>query len=163
MKRILLFCIAVVVLAVAQAQPLATRLESLLKAPVLRTSEVGITVYDLTVGKPVFTHQDKKLYRPASIEKLLTGITALEKLGPNYAFTTSVYYKGVVADSVLRGDLYVVGGFDSEFGEREMDYLVKQVKSLPIHRIEGRLIRSIMAMAGRGMMRCMSFSHVFLR
>lgn len=143
MKRILLFCIAIVVLAVAQAQPLATRLESLLKAPVLRTSEVGITVYDLTVGKPVFTHQDKKLYRPASIEKLLTGITALEKLGPNYAFTTSVYYKGVVADSVLRGDLYVVGGFDSEFGEREMDYLVKQVKSLPIHRIEGRLIGDV--------------------
>lgn len=143
MKRILLGCVGFLYLAVLQAQPLATRLERLLNDPVLRTSEVGITVYDLTVQQPVFTYQDKKLYRPASIEKLLTGITALSELGPNYAFTTSVYYKGVVADSILHGDLYVVGGFDSEFGEQEMDELVGRVAALGIHRIEGKVIGDV--------------------
>lgn len=126
-----------------QAQTLAERLEKLLDSPLLRTSEVGITVYDLTVQQPVFAYQDKKLYRPASIEKLLTGITALKELGPNHAFTTSVYYKGVVTDSVLCGDLYVRGGFDSEFDEREMDYLVQRVKASGIRRVTGRLLGDV--------------------
>lgn len=122
---------------------LAVRLERLMNDPVLRTSEVGITVYDLTVRQPVFASQDKKLYRPASIQKLITGITALAELGPDHAFTTSVYYKGMLRDSVLLGDLYVVGGFDSEFGEQEMDKLVEQVKRLGMRRIEGRLVGDV--------------------
>lgn len=123
--------------------PLALRLERLMNDPVLRTSEVGIAVYDLTARQPVFTCQDKKLYRPASILKLMTGITALAELGPEHAFTTSVYYKGVVADSTLYGDLYVVGGFDSEFGEREMDELVGRVAALGVRRIEGKVIGDV--------------------
>jgi len=143
MKQILFFCIALSVCFFSQAQTLTARLERLMNDPVLRTSEVGITVYDLTAQQPVFTYQDKKLYRPASIQKLITGITALVELSPNHAFTTSVYYKGVVADSTLYGDLYVVGGFDSEFGEQEMDELVGRVAALGIHRIEGKVIGDV--------------------
>ncbi len=144
MKRIiLLLCLHLLTAIILPAQPLAQRLEKLLNDPLLYTSEVGITVHDLTVGQPVFAYQDKKLYRPASIAKLLTGITALDKLGANHTFTTSVYYHGEVADSVLHGNLYVVGGFDSEFGEPEMEQLVNGVKRLGIKRIAGRLLGDV--------------------
>lgn len=36
---------------------------------ILKTSEAGIAIYDLTADKPVYTYQAEKLYRPASIEK----------------------------------------------------------------------------------------------
>ncbi len=143
MNRLLLFLIGLLWVAGVSAQPLAARLERLLNESVLRASEVGIAVYDLTAQQPVFTYQDKKLYRPASIEKLITGITALSELGPDYMLSTSLYYKGTVTDSTLLGDLYVVGAFDSEFGEPEMDRLVRRVKQQGIKRMEGRLIGDV--------------------
>ena len=51
----------------ANAQSLAQRLDSLLlHDPMLKTSEVGIAVFDLTAGESLFQYQDEKLYRPAS-------------------------------------------------------------------------------------------------
>ncbi len=127
----------------AVAGPLASRLQQLMNAPVLKRSELGIAVYDLTAGKPVYFYQADKLFRPASIEKLITGITALDRLGADHPFTTSVYYVGEVKDSVLHGDLYVVGGFDPEFGEPEMNALVDKVCRLPIRRVDGRVVGDV--------------------
>ncbi len=129
--------------AAAAAGPLAGRLQQLMNAPVLKRSELGIVVYDLTAGKPVYSYQADKLFRPASIEKLITGITALDLLGADHPFTTSVYYTGEVKDSVLHGDLYVVGGFDPEFGEPEMNALVDEVCRLSIRRIDGRVVGDV--------------------
>lgn len=44
------------------AQPLSQRLDALLHEEVLKTSEVGIAVFDLTTGKSVYRYQDDKLY-----------------------------------------------------------------------------------------------------
>lgn len=59
------------------ARPLAGQLDSLLSVtPLMRTSEAGIAVYDLTAGTSVYRHQAGKLYRPASVEKVITSVTA---------------------------------------------------------------------------------------
>lgn len=78
MKRnlfIVSFLFACQVVIFAQAN-LKNRLDALMDADFLKTSEVGIAVFDLTSGKSLYDYQAKKLYRPASIEKLITGITA---------------------------------------------------------------------------------------
>lgn len=49
--------------------------------PLLKTSEVGIVVHDLTAGKELYSYQADKLYRPASIEKVVTAVTVLDVLG----------------------------------------------------------------------------------
>ena len=118
---------------------LQSRLEALLKEDFLKTSEVGITVYDLTAGKPVYNYQEKKLYRPASVEKLITAITGLSVLGINHSFETSLYYTGEISEGELSGDLYVVGGFDSEFADKGMDSLVSLVEESGIRVINGNL------------------------
>ena len=88
----------------------------------LATSEVGISVFNLTQGKQVYAYQDKKLYRPASIEKLITSVTALAELSEYYVFNTRIAYTGTVTqDSILQGDLYLVGGFDPEFMDEDMN------------------------------------------
>ena len=50
----------------------------------------------------------KKLYRPASIEKVITSVTALAELREYYLFNTRIAYTGtIVQDSILQGDLYL--------------------------------------------------------
>ncbi len=122
----------------AQAN-LKARLDALMNAGFLKDSEVGITVYDLTAGRQLYGYQDTKLYRPASVEKLITGITALDKLGADYRLATSLYYTGQLTDGRLDGDLYVVGGFDSEFADEGMNTLVNKVVEAGIKEINGRL------------------------
>lgn len=85
MKRIGLLFISFIVCCTLVAQTLADRLDALVSSDkLLTTSEVGISVFNLTQGKQVYAYQDKKLYRPASIEKLITSVTALAELGEYY-------------------------------------------------------------------------------
>lgn len=126
------------------AQPLADRLQRLLSEPALARSEVGIAVYDLTAGTPVFAWQDAKLYRPASVEKLVTAITALDCLGADYTLRTELFATGRLdADGTLHGDLWVRGGFDSEFADGDMQRLVDCAREAGIRRIEGSIMGDV--------------------
>ena len=49
---------------------------------------------------------------PASNQKIITTFAALETLGPDFRFTTTVQTAAAVEDGVLTGDLYLVGGGD---------------------------------------------------
>ncbi|MGO9248861.1 MAG: D-alanyl-D-alanine carboxypeptidase, partial [Solirubrobacteraceae bacterium] len=42
----------------------------------------GAYVYDLTAKQPLFSERASKLRPPASVEKLYTATTALERMGP---------------------------------------------------------------------------------
>lgn len=145
MKRnvsILLLLLACRTVLFAQAS-LKNRLDALMNADFLKTSEVGITVYDLTSDQSLYSYQDKKLFRPASIEKLITGIAALDKLGAGYHFNTSLCHTGEVVNGKLNGDLYIIGGFDPEFSDEGMNCLVNKVVETGIEKINGRLCGDI--------------------
>ncbi len=100
-------------------------------------SEVGISIYDLTDKKPLYTYNSNKLSRPASTMKLLTGIATLARKDRDVPFSTEVWYQGTVANDTLYGDLYVVGGFDPEFDEEGMRSLVSSVVQQPFRVITG--------------------------
>ena len=59
------------------AKGLSSRLDTLIKYQLPVGSNVGISIYDLTDGKSLYTYQADKLSRPASTMKLLTTISAL--------------------------------------------------------------------------------------
>ena len=79
MKKYLLFLVLSVVLLPASVwgQANLSQIDSLIKRMLPEASEVGISVYDLTAKKSLYTYRDTKLSRPASTMKLLTAITAL--------------------------------------------------------------------------------------
>jgi D-alanyl-D-alanine carboxypeptidase/D-alanyl-D-alanine-endopeptidase (penicillin-binding protein 4) len=62
-------------------------------------------------GRPVAAHNADVAVIPASLQKILLAAVALEVLGPEYRFTTSVLAPPAV-DGVVDGDLYLVGGGD---------------------------------------------------
>lgn len=115
-----------------------TKLQSLLDeySP---NSHIGLCVYDLTDDKMLYQYNGQSLFRPASTQKILTSITALNMLGNNYTFKTSIYYTGEIKDSVLCGDLYVVGGFDPAFDSNDMQALVNDICRYNIKRISGHV------------------------
>lgn len=78
---------------------LSSRLDTLIKQMLPAGSNVGISVYDLTDGRPLYEYQADMLSRPASTMKLLTAITALARPEADEPFRTEVWYKGAVATS----------------------------------------------------------------
>lgn len=55
---------------------------------------------------------------PASNMKLITTGVALKVLGPDFRFETRLGYTGEIQDSVLVGNLYILGGGDPTTGSR---------------------------------------------
>ena len=116
-----------------------SQIDSLIAKMLPEGSSVGIAVYDLTVGRTLYTHQAEKLSRPASTMKLLTAITALSRPEADEPFRTEVWHDGVIERDTLKGNLYVVGGFDPEFDDEAMDSLVSQVVSSSFSVVEGQV------------------------
>lgn len=123
--------------------PLKAKLDAMLEEEILKTSEAGISVYDLTADSLLYSYQDKKLYRPASVQKLLTGITALSRFGKGHLFSTELYYTGEIRKDTLQGDLYVVGGFDSEFRDPNMNDLVQMIADKGIKHVNGKILADV--------------------
>ena len=121
------------------AKGLSSRLDTLVKYQLPVGSNVGISIYDLTDGKPLYTYQADKLSRPASTMKLLTTITALSHPDADDPFKTEVWYQGVIEQDTLKGDLYVVGGYDPEFDDEALDSLVNAVSRFPFSVISGHV------------------------
>lgn len=121
-----------------QAQKLADQIEELL-SDLPKGSEVGISIYDLTDKKQLYQYREDKLSRPASTQKLLTGITALDSPQADEPFLTEVWTDGEIKQDTLYGDLYVIGAFDPEFDEESMNALVRQVLDYPIRAIKGKI------------------------
>ena len=147
MKRIIFSFLLIFVISQIKAQPLAQRLDSLLSNdPILRTSEVGITVFDLTTGEYLFQYQDEKLYRPASTEKVVTSVTALATLGTDYTMDTRLQYTGKIENDTLKGNLYLIGGFDPEFMDEDLDSLVDVIAQSGIRYIADTLAADVSMM-----------------
>ena len=121
------------------AKGLSSRLDTLIKYQLPVGSNVGISIYDLTDGKSLYTYQADKLSRPASTMKLMTTITALSHPDADDPFKTEVWYQGVIEQDTLKGDLYVVGGYDPEFDDEALDSLVNAVSRFPFSVISGHV------------------------
>lgn len=75
---------------------------------------------------------------------------ALELLGPDYRFETTLFTDGLIEQGVLKGNLWIKGGGDVSFGSKyfngegkeyeEMDAWIDSLKKLGIHEIQGKVI-----------------------
>ncbi|MCQ2184624.1 MAG: D-alanyl-D-alanine carboxypeptidase [Bacteroidales bacterium] len=84
---------------------------------------------------------------PASNVKLITTALALNTLGPDFRYETSLGYHGRIDEGKLSGDLYILGSGDPTLGMREYDAhsdIFRQWKGIlalhGINEIDGRII-----------------------
>ena len=142
MKKILFLalicCLSVV--SVAQNDSLRIKLDSLLRDPLFETTQVGLMVFDLDADTVLYEYQARQLMRPASTMKLVTAITALDRLGGAYEYQTRIYYTGSIDDAVLTGNLYCVGGFDPTLTQDDVSVMAESIRQSGVTKIRGTII-----------------------
>lgn len=116
-----------------------THLDKLMESALLETSQVGLMVWDLDADSCIYRHQEKQLLRPASTMKLVTAITAIDKLGGSYLFKTQLKYTGNIENGTLTGDVYCVGGMDPLFNSDDLTAFVSSLREMGIDTIKGHI------------------------
>lgn len=104
-------------------------------AAVLRRAggaRVGVHVRDLDSGEPLFDHHGDLLLNPASNQKLVTAIVAVELLGPSYRFETRVVRAG--------DDLVLIGEGDPSLQHPDLHALASQVVAAGAHHGVQRIL-----------------------
>lgn len=120
---------------------ISVRLDSLVaNNPLLDRTQLGLMVFDLDADSIIYVHNHRQTMRPASTMKLVTAITAIDRLGGSYQLRTTLYHTGHIDGRILHGDLYCVGGMDPRFNTDDLMAFVESVHSLGIDTIRGRIV-----------------------
>lgn len=76
----------------------------------------------------------------ASVTKLVTTAFALDRLGPDYRFTTRILGSGDVINGILQGDLVLAGGGDPSLDTDELAEMIDTLRARGIRGIGGRFL-----------------------
>ena len=128
---------------------LRAKISEVLAKPELSSAMVGIKVVSLDNGRVLFEENAAKLLRPASNMKLYTVAAALDRLSPDYRFSTSVFATTRPdAAGVVHGDLIIYGRGDPSIAARfnNGDYfkgindLADRIAAAGVKRVEGDIV-----------------------
>ena len=121
-------------------QAVGAKLDQLVQSPLLQTTQAAIMVWDLNADSAIYCFNHRQLMRPASTQKLLTAITAIDRLGGSYQFKTELAYTGAIDNHTLHGDLHCIGGMDPRFNGDDLNAFVESVRRMGIDTIRGGLV-----------------------
>lgn len=125
------------------------KLTAFIKQPRFSAAAWGVQIVSLETGQTLFEQNASKLLKPASNAKLFTAALALDRLGPDFRITTSLYAKARPdAAGVLTSDLIVYGRGDPSFAarfnngdyEKSLEPFLNAVAAVGIKRIEGDIV-----------------------
>ena len=114
-----------------------------------KRGSIGIAVYSVDRSAPLYLRAADQSLLPASNMKLYTTAAALDRLGPDFQYTTSLYADGpVLPGGILDGNLILVGRGDPAlsgrfFGDSAtyvFDRFAQELRRAGVRRITGRLI-----------------------
>jgi D-alanyl-D-alanine carboxypeptidase/D-alanyl-D-alanine-endopeptidase (penicillin-binding protein 4) len=140
-----LACLAAVLAAVlaptAQAAGLPDTVRALDRQMNRAGSGSGAYVVDLDSGAALYSRAPDVPRIPASVNKLYTTSTALLRYGDEGQLTTEVLGDAAPDDAgVLKGNLYLQGGGDPEFGRAEARELARVLATSGLTRVTRRVI-----------------------
>lgn len=101
-------------------------------------------VVRLSDGQLMWEYDSWRRMLPASTQKVAVAAVVRNLLGPNARFTTSWFRQGVVVDSILQGNLHLVGGADPSFGlyadTAWFDTVAARISATGIDTVSGNLV-----------------------
>jgi D-alanyl-D-alanine carboxypeptidase/D-alanyl-D-alanine-endopeptidase (penicillin-binding protein 4) len=101
----------------------------------------GVIAVSLKDGRVVCSRDGRKLFNPASIQKTLTSIVALDKLGRDYRWKTSVLgTNSIDPNGILNGNLILRGEGAPDFDNSALENLVEQLQAKGLKRVAGNII-----------------------
>src|ERR1700694_3499903 len=113
-----------------------------------RNAQWGVLIVNPRTGDTLYSKDAGKLFMPASNMKIITSAAALTLLGPEYRYKTTFLTNGEKRDSLLDGNLLVIGRGDPTVSDRMrgtattvMDALADSLRAHRIRQISGSLAR----------------------
>jgi len=101
----------------------ALKAESLIGVPPVNRGEWGMLVVDSVTGETLYERNADSYFVPASNMKLLTTALALDKLGADYRFRTTLETNGTLSTGgLLTGDVILVGRGDPNLSNRKFPF-----------------------------------------
>lgn len=88
----------------------------------------------------VLSHGAERSMQPASTMKLVTTAVGLEQLGPIFRGRTELRTSADVINGVLKGDLILRGGADTDFNADVLAHMLQTLRNQGIVKIKGDLI-----------------------
>ncbi|MED5617420.1 D-alanyl-D-alanine carboxypeptidase/D-alanyl-D-alanine endopeptidase [Janthinobacterium sp. P210005] len=88
----------------------------------------------------VLSHGAERSMQPASTMKLVTTAVGLEQLGPIFRGRTELRTSADVINGVLKGDLILRGGADTDFNADVLAHMLQTLRNQGIMKIKGDLI-----------------------
>jgi len=101
--------------------------------------EIDVPRGGKAIAKNILDWRASDPMNPASTMKLLTTLTGLDILGPQYRWRTNIYTDGIIRQGVLKGNLYLQGTGDPKLVPEELAKLMKALQGLGIQKIDGNL------------------------
>lgn len=146
-NKIVLLCLLICFHALAGAQTPAP-VKRLLQAPYMRGASFSLIVKDVQDGKTVCSYDMDRLQSPASVLKTVATATALEILGEDYRYPTTLEYDGTLESGTLKGNLYIKGSGDPSLGSsyfapdqnKFLSAWIAALQKAGIRRITGSII-----------------------
>lgn len=146
-NKIVLLCLLICFHALAGAQTPAP-VKRLLQAPYMRGASFSLIVKDVQDGKTVCSYDTDRLQSPASVLKTVATATALEILGEDYRYPTTLEYDGTLENGTLKGNLYIKGSGDPSLGSsyfapdqnKFLSAWIAALQKAGIRRITGSII-----------------------
>ncbi len=118
----------------------ALRADAWLGANPVSKGEWGLLIVDSSSGAVLYEKNAGSYFVPASNMKLLTTAFALDKLGLNYRFRTTVETDGALSPSgVLAGNLILVGRGDPNLSNRKFPFDTKEEFDGPPEKVLAEL------------------------
>lgn len=114
-NKIVQLCLLLCLHLLAGAQTPAP-VKWLLQAPYMRGASFSLVVKDVQEGRTVYSYDTDRLQSPASVLKTVATATALEILGEDYRYPTTLEYDGILENGTLEGNLYIKGSGDPSLG-----------------------------------------------
>jgi D-alanyl-D-alanine carboxypeptidase/D-alanyl-D-alanine-endopeptidase (penicillin-binding protein 4) len=104
-------------------------------------SRWGVFVLSLKDARIACARDARQLFNPASIEKVITAIVALDKLGADFRFKTSVFGSNQIQpDGILDGDLIIYGTGAPDFDNEGLDNLINQLQAKGLKTVKGNVV-----------------------
>ncbi len=104
------------------------------------SGKVSFAVARMGDGAVLEGHQASSGLPPASVTKILTALYALNYLGPNHRFQTTLVAVGNISNGVLRGDLVLRGGGDPTLDTNGLADLARTLKAAGVREVTGQFL-----------------------
>jgi D-alanyl-D-alanine carboxypeptidase/D-alanyl-D-alanine-endopeptidase (penicillin-binding protein 4) len=128
------------------AERFAARADILLGANPVSKGEWGLFIVDAASGEVLYEKNSASYFVPASNMKLLSTALALDKLGVNYRFRTTVETNGVLSPSgLLTGHLILVGRGDPNLSNRKFPFETREEFDGPPDKVLAELADQLIA------------------